>query len=180
MRGIQFIQDNSGRKVKALVDLRVHGESFAAYLKQIENQARKPEPQKATPPPSNNKVQTVLQTLRSFLNTPYRTGGTTRSGMDCSGLTSVVFKAAGIHLPRVSRDQAQVGQAVQERAHLQPGDLVYFSTGRPGRVNHVGVVSENTGKDVKFIHASSSRGVMESALSNRYWNGVFMGARRVV
>jgi cell wall-associated NlpC family hydrolase len=99
--------------------------------------------------------------------------------MDCSGLTITIFQAIGINIPRVSGDQAKAGVAV-DRSQIQKGDLVFFATGTPGRINHVGVVSSVDQNGVKFIHASSSRGVMESDLAQDYWRNAYMSARRVV
>ncbi len=199
MRGIQYINDNNGARVKAIVDLTRYGKEFAIFLEELAKKYSDTQ-QNTNPPPviGDNiayigsqsggqqpnvgrlvKINGLLQAARSFFGTPYRTGGTTSSGMDCSGLTQTVFKMVGINIPRVSRDQAGVGSPVSYN-DLQAGDLVFFATGTPNQVNHVGVVSSNEKGEVKFIHASSSRGVMEASLSLDYWRKAYMSARRVV
>ena len=122
------------------------------------------------------RVKTVLQRALALLGTPYRWGGTSPdNGFDCSGLVSYVFRnALGIELPRVSREMAQTGDLISDRAKLNEGDLVFF--GRSGRVDHVGIyVGEG-----RFVHApSTGKDVMVSSLETGYWSGKFMQARRV-
>src|SRR5690606_37524560 len=108
------------------------------------------------------KVDKVIQTARTFTGTPYRYGGTTRAGMDCSALTIHSFRTLNMNLPRSAEDQSKVGKEVKMK-ELQPGDLVFFATGKKKRkITHVGLVTERKGKDqIKFIHASVSLGVVE-------------------
>jgi probable lipoprotein NlpC len=127
------------------------------------------------------KVDKVIVTARSFLGTPYKYGGTTRSGMDCSGLLINSFREIEVSLPRSSEDQSKIGEEIKMH-DLQPGDLVFFATGKKKKkVTHVGLVTECNGKDnVKFIHASSSLGVVETNLYAEYYQKRFRGARRVI
>lgn len=116
----------------------------------------------------------VLDAARSYIGTPYRFGGEDRSGMDCSGLVWRCHRDADARdLPRTSRAMYGIGLPVTQ-AELQPGDLVFFATSG-GKVNHVGLY-EGGGS---FIHASSSRGVVRSSLSEGYWRRSYVGARRV-
>lgn len=127
----------------------------------------------------NEKVDLIIQTARSFIGTPYKWGGTTRAGMDCSGLLYNSFLVAGITIPRTSRDQAKYGRQVSFY-DLQPGDLVFFA-GKKGsrKVTHVGMITEIRDKhNVQFIHASSSLGVVENNIYSNYYRGIFVKARR--
>ena len=122
------------------------------------------------------RVKNMLQRAMALLGTPYRWGGTSPdSGFDCSGLVGYVFRnALGIELPRISREMAQSGELVNDRAALTEGDLVFF--GRRGQVDHVGIyVGEG-----RFVHApSTGKDVMVSSMDTGYWSGKFMSARRV-
>lgn len=126
------------------------------------------------------KIDDILAEAQTYLGTPYRYGGTTRKGIDCSAFVLSVFGAvAGMNLPRVAASQAQEGDKI-ERENLQKGDLVFFSHGR-GRISHVGIVEEvNAEGEIKFIHAATSKGVMISSLNDSYWGPKFRFAKRVM
>ena len=127
------------------------------------------------------QVDSVIKAARTYMGTPYKWGGTTRSGVDCSGLTSNAYKAINVTLPRQSVDQSQYGQKVKMK-ELQPGDLLFFATGkRKNEITHVGLVTDVKSDDnVKFIHATTSLGVVETNLKEDYYNKRFRGARRVI
>ena len=127
----------------------------------------------------NTKINALLAEAESYLGTPYRFGGMSRRGIDCSGFVLSVFGAAmGIHLPRIAASQAGEGESVN-KDELKKGDLVFFSQGR--RMSHVGIV-HNVSEEgvVTFIHASSSKGVSYATLSDKYWSPRFRFAKRIV
>lgn len=127
------------------------------------------------------KVDKVIQTARTFTGTPYRYGGTTRAGMDCSALTIHSFRAVEVELPRSAEGQSKVGKEVKLE-ELKPGDLVFFATGKKKRqITHVGLVTEKRSRnDIRFIHASTSLGVVEDNIYSSYYEQRFRRARRVI
>lgn len=117
----------------------------------------------------------ILASANSFRGVRYRWGAMSRSGTDCSGFTSQVFRSQGYHLPRTSREQSTVGIPVHS-GDLKAGDLVFFHTMRGSRVTHVGIYMGNG----KFIHASSGGGkVQVNSLSDGYYKKRLVAARRV-
>lgn len=118
----------------------------------------------------------ILNKAQSMRGVRYHWGEMSRSGTDCSGFTSQVFRSVGVRLPRVSRDQATVGQRVGYGG-LKAGDLVFFHTMRGNRITHVGIYMGNG----KFIHASSGGGkVQVNSLTEGYYRNRFVTGRRVV
>lgn len=124
--------------------------------------------------------QIVINTARSYTGTPYKFGGTTRSGMDCSALIYHSFYPVGVTMPRMSSDQSQMGKKISKN-DIKPGDLLFFATSRKRkRVTHAGIATEVSRGDIRFIHSSTSLGVSEDYLSNNYWSKAFLFARRVL
>ncbi len=111
---------------------------------------------------------------RSWQGAPHRLGGTTKRGVDCSGLVQVVFDDLfDVQLPRTTEDQVHVGDKVR-RSGLTPGDLVFFRPTPKSR--HVGIYVGNG----EFFHVSSSQGAMISRLEEPYWRQRYWTARRVL
>lgn len=113
--------------------------------------------------------------LQSWHGTPYRYGGMTRRGVDCSGFVVVTMRDRfDLQLPRETKQQASIGTQI-DKDELLPGDLVFFKTGSGQNGLHVGIYDTNN----QFIHASTSKGVMRSSLDNVYWQKNFWQARRI-
>ena len=127
------------------------------------------------------KVEKVISTARSFIGTPYKYGGTTRAGMDCSGLVIQSFKSIGVTLPRTSQEQSKMGIEVKT-SEVKPGDLVFF-TDKKGhkQITHVGIitVAENS-KNIKFIHSSTKLGVVENDLLVPYYETLIIKCTRIL
>ena len=114
------------------------------------------------------------KTALSFLNTPYRFGGSSENGIDCSGFVQKVFKEFNLKLPRTAREQYTLGTKVP-KGDLQLGDLIFFRT-YAKYPSHVGIyIGDN-----KMIHASSrNRGVVVSSIDSKYFRKRYLGAKRL-
>ena len=128
----------------------------------------------------SGSIKSLLKDAETYLGTPYKFGGNTSSGFDCSGFTVKVFQDNNFSLPRRSSDQADAGKSIDIKT-VKPGDLLFFATSGGSRVSHVGIVHtiENDG-EIKFIHASTSKGVIISSLKEKYWNKAYLHAQRVL
>ncbi len=115
-------------------------------------------------PQSSASSSAIVNTALKYLGIPYVWGGYSFSGLDCSGFVKAVFASHGINLPRVSRDQANVGTPVPFN-QLQPGDRLYFAC-KGSVIDHTGIYIGNG----MFIHASSSRGGVgiDNLVNSRY------------
>lgn len=121
----------------------------------------------------------VIERAKTFAGTPYKYGGTTAKGMDCSGLIYTSYLSENIPLPRTSRGMSKLGQRLNLK-DVQKGDLLFFETDKKKRViNHVGLVVEAAPAAILFIHSTTSRGVIISSLNENYWKDNFVMARRV-
>jgi cell wall-associated NlpC family hydrolase len=117
-----------------------------------------------------------VRCAKTFVGTPYRTGGTSRKGVDCSGLVFAVYGEFDVRLPRTSLDQSLIGEQV-DRSALKPADLLFFRSSRRSSISHVGIYIGGG----KFVHASTSdRRVRIDALNDDYYRHRFTVARRIV
>ncbi|CAE6913505.1 MULTISPECIES: C40 family peptidase [Pseudomonas] len=164
------------------VTTRVALVSLALLLSACSSHA--PAPQPVYIPPSASSAyqggtEDVLFRALGLVGTPYRYGGNTpEGGFDCSGLIGYVYRdAAGISLPRSTRELSAMRTPDVRRDALQSGDLVFFATSGGRSVSHAGIyVGEG-----RFVHAPSSGGTVRlDSLDNVYWQRVYLDAKRVI
>ncbi|MBC3540159.1 C40 family peptidase [Rufibacter sediminis] len=118
----------------------------------------------------------LLETVSDWIGTPYRSGGNSQRGTDCSGFVSRVYKQVyGINLTHSSRSMFQEVNRVSKNA-METGDLVFFRRGPGQPIYHVGIYLQ----DGKFIHAASKGGVMINSLMSPYYKKNFYAAGRVI
>ncbi len=128
---------------------------------------------------SNELPLLIVESARENIGVRYKTSGTTKEGMDCSGLVWSTFRKFNLNIPRTSELMSKEGEYIVSR-DAKPGDLIFFRTGNTSRINHVGIVVETTRDyEIKFVHSSSSRGVIESSTSQSYWKRTFAEVRRI-
>jgi len=122
---------------------------------------------------TRTQAGSVVAAALQYQGSPYRYGGTSPQGFDCSGFIQYVMKQAGQDLPRTTFSQINAGVRIAKDS-LRPGDLVFFAPG--GRATgHVGIYIGNG----QFIHADQTRGITISELNSGYWAGVYQAAVRV-
>ncbi|MEI7589993.1 MAG: NlpC/P60 family protein [Deltaproteobacteria bacterium] len=123
-----------------------------------------------------NEQGLLVKVARGFIGTPYRFGGSSVKGIDCSGFVAKIYQMFDVDLPRSARQQAQIGKQINKN-ELKEGDLVFFRTAR-GTYGHVGIYVGNN----EFIHAPSHKrngAVMVSSLNEQYFNQRFVIAIRI-
>ncbi|MEX6502647.1 C40 family peptidase [Pseudomonas zhanjiangensis] len=153
---------------------------LAALLSACAGHAPTPSPSPPVPlGEANGNAQDVLFRAIGLVGTPYRYGGNTpEGGFDCSGLIGYVYRdAAGIRLPRSTRELITLRAPTVAADSLQSGDLVFFATNGGRQVSHAGIyVGEG-----RFVHAPSSGGTVRlDSLSNNYWQRTYLQAKRVL
>jgi peptidoglycan DL-endopeptidase CwlO len=121
---------------------------------------------------SGDKVSSIAQ---QYLGVPYKWGGTTPSGFDCSGFILYVFNKVGVDLPRSSADQFKTGTSVS-KSNLKPGDLVFFKNTYKQGISHTGIYIGNN----KFISAANAGIKIDSINDPYYWGSKYAGAKRVL
>lgn len=122
----------------------------------------------------------VIKEAFKYEGVRYRRGGLSKNGLDCSGLVFKCFSELGVSLPRTSIAMAKSVLDIGDD-EVQIGDLIFFKTNRRRNViNHVGIVTGIRGKEIKFIHASINRGVIESSTSERYYADRYVKVGRVL
>ncbi|GEP51621.1 hypothetical protein FNO01nite_22930 [Flavobacterium noncentrifugens] len=128
---------------------------------------------------SSYLVRQLINTASQNLGANYRSGGTTPEGFDCSGLMYSTFKKFDISLPRSSNDMAKIGTKL-DNDEIQKGDLIFFKTNGKSVINHVGMVTEVSSDEIKFIHSSTQKGVIISSTKEAYYGRTFAQANRIL
>lgn len=124
----------------------------------------------------SNPREKMLMEIIKYLNTPYKYGGNSKKGIDCSAFTKTIYeKSLSVNLERSAREQYREGEVIRYMDDLKFGDLVFFNTRRWVKPGHVGIYIG----DHLFAHASSSNGVTVSSLDEPYYSKRFMGGRRI-
>ena len=121
----------------------------------------------------------IVETALENLGVKYKYGGTTKSGMDCSGLVYSTFIKYDIEMSRSSIDMAKEGREVS-KSKAQIGDLIFFKTGNSSNINHVGIITDIENDAISFIHSSTSKGVIISSLDEPYYSKAFDKIKRVI
>ena len=126
------------------------------------------------------KAEKVIDYAEKFLGVKYKMAGTTPAGFDCSGYCQFVYNEFGISLPRTSDQQAKIGKTIPTN-QAQKGDLIFFRGSDKSKpaVGHVGIVVSSPGERVKFIHASTSKGVIHDFLDVKYFSDRFVTIKRI-
>ena len=128
---------------------------------------------------AEERIVTLIDSAYSYIGTPYKWAGTSRSGMDCSGFVNTAFSAINVPLSRSSIEMSTQGKDIP-LSQAEVGDLLFFKTNRKrNRISHVGIVV-GVGDEVKFIHASVSQGITVSSLSENYWQKAYAKTSRVL
>jgi lipoprotein Spr len=126
-------------------------------------------------------ITQLIHSASENLGVKYKTGGTTKAGFDCSGLIYSVFNSYNIQLPRSSFEQSKLGLIIdRERDNVKKGDLIFFKTNRKSQINHVGMIIEVSDDNVKFIHSSTSKGVIISSTKEPYYQNSFVQINRII
>jgi probable lipoprotein NlpC len=129
---------------------------------------------------SSTTIDRIVTNALKYKGVKYKFGGTSKRGMDCSGIIYVSYLQENVQLPRVSRDMSKTGKKVSLK-NANKGDLIFFKTSKKGRgINHVGMIISVKKNNIRFIHSTTSKGVITSSLSNKYWKNAFVKVNRIL
>ncbi|MFD2943176.1 C40 family peptidase [Flavobacterium notoginsengisoli] len=128
---------------------------------------------------NRNLVNNLIEKATDNIGVRYKAGGTTKSGFDCSGLVYTTFQSENISLPRASYEQAKIGKVISLN-DARKGDLIFFKTNKSRQINHVGLITEVNSDEVKFVHSSTSKGVIISSTKEPYYKNSFEQVNRIL
>jgi cell wall-associated NlpC family hydrolase len=153
---------------------------FAAGTLSNTSYAKAPRVQEAAGD-SLNPIQSLVTFATQHLHIPYRSGGSSKRGFDCSGFVRYCFNQWNIALPHSSAAQAQHGEAV-ELDDAKPGDLIFFkgNSTKSKRIGHVGIITEVAPGYVKFIHSAWKGGIRYDMLNAAYYSKRFVAIKRMI
>jgi murein DD-endopeptidase / murein LD-carboxypeptidase len=124
-------------------------------------------------------VSNLIETATDNIGVRYKAGGTTKNGFDCSGLVFTTFDSQNIKLPRSSYEQSKIGKIIRLN-DAQKGDLIFFKTNKSIQINHVGLITEVRSDEIKFVHSSTSKGVIISSTKEAYYQKSFTQINRII
>jgi lipoprotein Spr len=123
----------------------------------------------------------IIHSALENIGVRYKTAGTTKSGYDCSGLIYTLFDLYDIKLPRTSLEQSKTGIVIGPNTeNAKKGDLIFFKTNKKSQINHVGIVIDVSDYEIKFIHSSTSNGVIISSTKEPYYQNTFAQLNRIL
>ncbi|NIJ55525.1 C40 family peptidase [Dyadobacter arcticus] len=139
-----------------------------------------PTPKKTTAD-STYTIKSLVSFANKHLHIPYRSGGTSKRGFDCSGFVRYCFDKWNIALPHSSAAQAEHGETIK-LDDAKPGDLIFFKgeSAKSSRIGHVGIITEVAPGYVKFIHSAFKGGIRYDLLNATYYSKRFVAVRRLV
>jgi cell wall-associated NlpC family hydrolase len=124
-------------------------------------------------------VNKLIETATNNIGAGYKPAGTTKAGFDCSGLVFSTFKTENIELPRSSYEQSKIGRVIKFD-EAKKGDLIFFKTNKSKQINHVGLITEVSRDEIKFVHSSTSKGVIISSTKENYYKTSFVQINRIL
>ena len=124
-------------------------------------------------------VSNLIETATDNIGVRYKAGGTTKNGFDCSGLVFTTFDSQNIKLPRSSYEQSKIGKIIR-LDDAKKGDLIFFKTNKSSQINHVGLITEVHSDEIKFVHSSTSKGVIISSTKEAYYQKSFTQINRII
>lgn len=124
-------------------------------------------------------VNNLIETATDNIGIRYKAAGTTKTGFDCSGLVFSTFENENIKLPRSSYEQSKIGRVIKFD-DAKKGDLIFFKTNKSKQINHVGLITEVSREEIKFVHSSTSKGVIISSTKETYYKNSFVQVNRIV